>query len=115
MKNFGEELDLFIQERSREILDKKEIPELPIAFTDNISEIIEKLIIVHIRMWFLEDACAANYLDDVKLAELKRKIDVCFKQKRPALVQGLNKILDEAVRNGKNLAEQEVKLYKGHS
>lgn len=114
MKNFGEDLDEFIKVKVRNILDKKEIPELPEVFTDNVAEIVEKLIIVHIRMWFLEDACGASYGDDTKLAELKRKIDICFKQKRPALVQGLNKILDEAVRNGKILAEQEVKLYKGH-
>ena len=80
--------------------------------TDNIGEVIEKLSILHCRMWYLEDAIA-DAKSDEEIATLKRKIDISFKQKRPRLVQALNIMMDEAIRNGKTLVEDSVKHYKG--
>ena len=48
-----------------------------------------------------------------ELADLKRKVDICFKVKRPKLVAALNELIDDAIRNNKSLREDSVKLYKG--
>jgi hypothetical protein len=63
-------------------------------------------------MWMLEDA-AQNAKTDQELADIKRKIDICFKQKRPKFVQAINVMIDESIINGKSLVEDSVKLYKG--
>ena len=82
------------------------------AASDNIGEVLEKLAILHIRTWHLEDAMQ-NATTDEELADLKRKVDVCFKVKRPKLVAALNAIIDDAIIHGKSLREDSVKLYKG--
>ena len=38
---------------------------------------------------------------------------ICFKQKRPKLVQAVNMLVDNSIRNNKSLREDSVKLYKG--
>ena len=64
-------------------------------------------------MWYLEDAIAENYSDDSKVAELKRKIDICFKDKRPMYVQAINRMVDKSIIDGKSLIGDSVKFYKG--
>jgi hypothetical protein len=60
----------------------------------------------------LEDAAQAATTDE-QLAEIKRKVDICFKQKRPKFVQAINRMVDDAILQGKSVAEDSVKLYKG--
>ena len=107
----GHMLEETVEERVAEVLKTKEMPELlpDIIQTDNIGEVIEKLIIVHIRMWMLEDAI--GLADDKDVADLKRKIDICFKQKRPRYVEAVNRMIDDAIISGKSLAEDSVKQY----
>jgi hypothetical protein len=114
-KIVAEMLDAIIREHVKEILDRRiafgiEPPDY--AASDNIGEILEKLAILHIRTWHLEDAMQAVKSDE-ELAELKRKVDICFKIKRPKLVAALNAIIDDAIINAKSLREDSVKLYKG--
>lgn len=80
--------------------------------TDNFAEVVEKLCILHCRMWYLEDQISYAK-EDSEIAALKKKIDICFKVKRPKLVQALNKLIEGAVLQGKSLHEESVKLYKG--
>jgi hypothetical protein len=94
------------------VLNEKQIPDTEYVATDNLGEIVEKLAIIHIRMWMLEDAIQAATTDE-EIAELKRKCDICFKVKRPKLVQAVNLLVDDAIRNNKSLREDSVKLYKG--
>ena len=91
------------------------VPELPsdYVFTDNLGEVIEKLCILHIRTWFLEDMIGVAKTDE-EVAALKRKIDTCFKQKRPQYIQAINRMVDAAVLNGRSLTEDSVKIYKGN-
>jgi hypothetical protein len=63
-------------------------------------------------MWYLEDAMA-DAKTDTELADLKRKVDICFKQKRPKYVQGINRMIDNAIVNNKSLIEDSVKKYNG--
>ncbi len=106
----------FIKHHVSKILSQtNKTPELiEYVKTDSIAEIIEKLIILHIRTWILEDKIGENYNNDNLVADLKRKIDICFKQKRPQLIQALNLTLNDAILNGKSLQEDSVKLYKGN-
>ena len=76
------------------------------------GEVIEKLAIIHIRMWMLEDAIQAA-TSDAEIADLKRKCDICFKVKRPRYVQAINLMVDNAIRTNRSLIEDSVKLYKG--
>ena len=80
--------------------------------TDSLGETVEKLTILHIRTWMLEDAIQAATCDR-EIADLKRKIDICFKIKRPKYVAAINAMVDSAVLTGRTLREDSVKLYKG--
>lgn len=107
-------LENIIKEKVKEVLDPKTgIPELPseLAVSDNLGEVIEKLVILHIRTWFLEDMAGVAKTDS-ELADIKRKVDICFKQKRPMYVQAINKMVDAAIKDGKSLREDSVKVYK---
>ena len=113
---FDKKLDEVIKEQVEKTLSKKEMPKLPdnLIQTDNLGEVVEKLVILHIRMWMLEDAMVAAKSDS-ELADLKRKVDVCFKRKRPMFVAAINRMVDAAILENKSLVEESVKLYSGHS
>lgn len=81
--------------------------------TDNLGEVIEKLAILHCRMWHIEDAMMAEYDNDKVLADLKRKSDICFKVKRPMYVEAINRMIEKAIKEGKSVESDSVKLYKG--
>jgi hypothetical protein len=110
----GKKIEEIIQLKIKKTLDKSKEVEIPddIIETDNIGEVIEKLAILHCRMWYLEDAIGLAKTDE-EIADLKRKIDICFKVKRPRYVEAINKMIDNSIRSGKSLQEDSVKLYKG--
>ena len=108
---FNDLIDLRIKQHVAEICSSKQIPDTKeFIETDNFGEVIDKLIIVHIRTWMLEDKIHQD-ISDKELADLKRKIDKCFKRKRPQLVQALNRLVEKSVIEGKSLAEDSVKIY----
>lgn len=110
----AETIESVIKQKVEEILKEKKIPELKeLVQTDNVAEIIEKLIILHIRMWMLEDKADIT-TDEKELLLIEKKLDICFKQKRPKLVQALNLILDNSIRNSESLIEDSVKIYEGY-
>lgn len=111
----GEKIENIIQIRIKELLQKSKEVEMPgdIIETDNIGEVIEKLAILHCRMWYLEDTIG-NAKTDEEIADLKRKIDICFKIKRPKYVEAINRMIDKSIIDGKSLQEDSVKLYKGY-
>lgn len=108
-----EEFDKYLKNKIDEILKQtREAPELfDEVYTDNIGEIIEKLIILNIRMWMLEDA--AGTCKEEEYIIIKKKLDICFKQKRPKLIQAINKLLHLAIQQKISLKEESVKNYKG--
>jgi len=87
-------------------------PDVEYVETDSLGEVVEKLAILHIRTWMLEDAIQVAKTDK-EIADLKRKIDICFKVKRPKYVMAINTMIDNAIVQGKSLKEDSVKLYKG--
>jgi len=110
----GESIEKIIQNTVSDILSKSKNVELPedIIMTDSLGEVIEKLCILHCRMWYLEDAIGMTESDN-EIVDLKRKIDICFKVKRPKYVQAINRMVDNSVIHGKSLIEDSVKHYKG--
>jgi hypothetical protein len=112
MNRFGNLIDECIKETIDEVLSRRELPDVEYIETDNLGEVVEKLSILHTRMWMLEGAIQ-EAKTDAEVADLKRKIDICFKVKRPRLVQAVNLLVDNAIASGKTLREDSVKLYKG--
>lgn len=108
---FGEVIENCIKETVNEVLSKRELPDIEYIETDNLGEVVEKLAILHIRMWMLEDLINSSTTDE-ELADLKRKIDICFKIKRPRLVQAMNLLVDNSISKNKSLREDSVKVYK---
>jgi hypothetical protein len=110
----GDRIEEIIKDKVKEILSVSKNIELPddIIETDNIGEVIEKLAILHCRMWYLEDSISSSESDS-EIADLKRKIDICFKIKRPKYVQAVNRMIENSIINNKSLVEDSVKLYKG--
>ena len=115
MINVATEIEKLIQQRVNEVLTNREMPELPvdIVATDNLGEVFEKLVILHIRTWFLEDMVGVAETDE-EVANLKRKIDTCFKKKRQQYIEAINKMIDNSIETGKSLTEDSVKIYKGN-
>lgn len=113
MQNLSTTIEQIIADKVNEVLSQRAMPPIEeYIATDNLGEVIEKLVILHIRTWMLEDA-AQEAKTANELAEVKRKVDICFKQKRPKFVQAINRMVDDAIIHGKSLAEDSVKLYKG--
>lgn len=113
-KKFGNFLDEFIKKRIKDVLENREIPREPVQYieTDNLAEVVEKLIILHIRMWMLEDTMREAVTDE-EITLIKKKCDICFKVKRPRYVEAINLMIDNAIESGRSLKEDSVKLYKG--
>jgi len=116
----GESIENVIKNVVYETLNNSKDVQLPddVVFTDNFGEILEKLIILTTRVWYLEDRIGELIsLNDPKhnqeIVDLKKKIDICFKQKRPNYIQSLNRIVESAILNGKKIEEDSVKIYKG--
>lgn len=113
----GPTLSSEIEQRVKELLDAHKagvpLPEVTDCFTDNFGEMLDKLIVIHIRTWFLEDSMGQSYDDDARLADLKKKMDVLWKRKRPSLVAAINRMVDDALIHGRSLREDSLKLYKG--
>jgi hypothetical protein len=85
-----------------------------IEWSDNFAEMLEKYIILHIRTWKIEDACAISQ-DPKEIAELKKKLDYCFKDRRPKLTRAINSYLDHYINKyyAKSFNDGNVKEYKG--
>jgi hypothetical protein len=97
-----------------ERFDKEPIHNVDIEFSESFAEIMDRFIVLHIRMWKLEDAIA-DAKTDTEVADLKRKVDYCFKDRRPKLTKAINSYLDVYVskNNIRKFSEENVKLYKG--
>lgn len=110
----AEQIEEIIKNKIHLILNENKNADVDndIIETDNIGEVIEKLAILHCRMWYLEDSISGSN-NDHEIADLKRKIDICFKIKRPKYVQAINRMIENSIVNGKSLIEDSVKHYQG--
>jgi len=109
----AETIESLIKQRVKAVCSLREVPpDAVLLHTDNLGEVIEKLVIIHIRMWMLEDMLGVATTDK-EIADLKLKTDICFKIKRPRLVEAINAIIDHAIATSTPLREDSVKLYRG--
>lgn len=97
MKNFdlGNQISTAIERAVDEYLSERSSYDYKDHFdniySDTLGELIDKLIITHIRYWMLEDQMGVMK-DPTTVGELKLKADVLFKQKRPQLVASIDKV-----------------------
>lgn len=109
-----EKISELLLEEIEERFDKEPLDIKGLEFSETFSEILDRFIVLHIRMWKLEDAINEAETDS-EIANLKRKIDYCFKDRRPKLINAINSFLDIYIdknHHGK-FSEMNVKLYKG--
>lgn len=113
--NFEKISELLLEEISKRF-DKEPIDIEGLEFSENFAEMLDRFVVLHIRMWKLEDAIA-NAKNDTEVAELKKKIDFCFKDKRPKLTKAMNFFLDSYVDKNhptKKFSEENIKMYSGY-
>jgi len=115
---FSEKLDELVKENIN-TYKKKALSDQDFLYTyvgtETIGEVIEKLLILNIRVWILEDLAAEAKLgnNDFSYTELKKKLDVCFKIKRPKLVTVLNQMFKMLQEGNEGVCEDgNIKLYK---
>ena len=84
--------------------------------SETMGHVIEKLIILNIRYWHLEDLAGSLSPEDTRYAEVKRKSEHLFAVERPRLISALNLMLKTAVsQHGADFLEDyNTKLYKGY-
>lgn len=75
---------------------------------------LERLAIVHVKLWMLEDQVRNPDLSDEQIGVLKRKIDYLNGVMRPRLIAGLGEIFAKAVKEGNEelVREPNLKDYK---
>lgn len=116
----GQNLSLAIEQRVKELLDAHkagvDLPD-PIDFIpDNIGEVVERMQIEHIRAWMIEDSIGEALArgDDAAVVAAKKKLETCWKVRRPRLLAAFNRLLDDAIIHARSVAEGSVKIYKGY-
>ena len=82
--------------------------------TDSFGQLVDKLLVVHIRYWHLEDEMANESVDSV-LADKRRQSEPLFKIYRPMLVRALDKRNATLLKSGEAELAQLPKNYKGWS
>lgn len=61
---------------------------------------LERLAILHVKLWMLEDQARNPKFSDAQVGAIKRKIDILNGEKRPLLIESLGDILAKAVKEG---------------
>ena len=113
MNNFDKISELLLDEISKRF-NNEPLNIEGLEFSENFAEILDRFVVLHIRMWKLEDAIA-NATTDKEVTDLKKKIDFCFKEKRPKLTKAINFFLDNYIDKNqtKKFSEENIKLYNG--
>jgi hypothetical protein len=112
--NIEQAADLILQEIAQRFY-KEPLSDLDLEFSDNFAEMLEKLIILHIRLWKMEDEVSATS-DAYKIKKIKRKIDFICRIKRPKLLKAINVYLDAHIdkNHHKQISEEDIKFYEGY-
>lgn len=120
MSQFATQFDALLANAIAGIM-QQEREEEPIHYiaSETLGEVIEKFLILHIRIWNLEDAAgaAAQSGDTEAYVAINEKIDECNRVIRPRLMTALGLMLKEAVLWNKTdlLHVKDVKRYGGTS
>lgn len=79
-----------------------------LLYSDTLSELIDKLVIIQIRRWYLKSS-----LLDKTTSEITLKLDIIDRKKIPMLVGCLNKLLILIASNKVDFVPINVKFYQG--
>ena len=79
-----------------------------LLYSDTLSELIDKLAIIHIRRWYLKSSFLNN-----SSSELTLKLDIIDNKKIPMLVSCLDKLLILIASEKVDFVPVNVKFYKG--
>ena len=75
----GQKVEEIIKETVEKTLSDRNIPDLKeLIYTDNIGEVIEKLCILHIRMWMIEDQLGLAKTDEEIAVSFNLFIKFCI-------------------------------------
>lgn len=114
MRNLDKHLDDFM--RSPEFREKVESDHILFTVPPvSLTYALERLTIVHVRLWMLEDEARRADITDAKLGEVKRRIDWLNGHVRPRLVESIGQMLAAAVKTGNEdlVREPNFKNYGG--
>lgn len=94
----------------RKLLDSELIFNPPVTLT----YALERLSIVHVKLWQLEDQVRDLSLSSAEIGDLKRKIDYLNGFVRPRIVAAIGEIFAKAVKEGNEelVRERNLKDYK---
>jgi hypothetical protein len=114
MRHIGNIIDKYIELRVGEILKKSKSLEDPgeIIITDTFVEVLEKLIISHIRGWYLEDEARREDISADDRALNRKKEAINNGTRRPRYVEALGKMFQLAIEGKFSLDQDSVKLYE---
>lgn len=62
----------------------------------NAGQAVNRLFMLNARQWHLEDLCCESNDNDIRYGDHKKRIEHCFKTKRPELIRTLNQHLKRA-------------------
>jgi len=104
--NWAEEVDQLIRNYTRAQIKEAKIAPVEYLMQEGPSwtspsqegQAVERLFVLNARQWHLEDLCCASQSHDTEYADNKKRIEQCFKLKRPQLIRALNRALDQKVR-----------------
>jgi len=84
------------------------------AFPVTMTYALERLLIVHVKLFMLEDAVREEGLSDEEIGTIKRKIDYWNGKVRPRLIDSLGDMAAEAIlgRDADLIKEPNLKDYK---
>lgn len=120
MSQFATRFDALLADAIADIMQQEGEGE-PIRYiaSETLGEVIEKFLILHIRIWNLEDAAgiAASEGDAESLMVLRRKLDECDKVMRPRLMAAMGQMLEEVIFGDRFdlLRSEDVKRYGGYT
>lgn len=108
--SIGESLNKYIEEKVSEMLRQNKFPYYDDVYTDTFGELIDRLTIINIRYWYLEDAMT-NATTDKEMIKYRKKAAVLFQEKRPMLVKAIDKLFVKLVENKLNYTPSNTKKY----
>lgn len=112
---FAEEFEGLLKDFIQEIMAATESPNVhDLVATDTLGEVLEKFIILHVRVWNLEDAAGLAETDE-EFVKLQKKINHCFKVIRPRLLNAINTMLAKTIRENRMeyITDYPIKRYGG--
>lgn len=109
-----EQISKLLLEEIEERFNKEPLSIDGLEFSESFPEMLDKFVVQHIRMWKMEDKIGES-TDVNEIADLKKKVDYLFKDRRPKLWKAIGIFLDAHIdkNHHKSFTQENVKLYKG--